>query len=670
MSHQASSVTRYLLAILLLHGLGFLPGPALAQDTELVVPEVVVSGTRSEQSTVTVPASIDVITREQIESSGASHIVDVLRGRGGVQITDQFGDGSRAFIGIRGFGETANANTLVLVDGRRLNNTDIGNPDLNSISLRDVQRIEIIRGSAGTLFGDQAVGGVINVITRRARVRQISAAASAGSFDRREARAVASQRLDNGLNYRISGEIKRSDNFRDHNTLHYRSIFANAGFEHRTGSLFAELQHIDERIETPGPLFAAELAADRQQSTPNFAADFVNTETTVTRVGVAQSFFDHWSFEGELTNRESASPFRLSSVFAPETTVSPQNRHVIDITPRLLGAYPVATGELLVTLGYDIEFSDYDITSRFGTQTNQQTQRGLYGQAVVPVASFVSLTLGARRAEVENDLRDSGPFAVFPGGAQVDDHEVVAEVGISARPTAQLRLFARRDENVRFAKVEENLFTFFGTPLATQTGVSWEAGIEWNEGRRGASLLVYRLELDNEIVFDPGTFTNLNLTETRRDGVIVDGRWQATERLGLVGSYSFLDADVLAGLFAGRKVPFVAEHIGRASAVFRANDRWQLYGEIQAIGDRVFSGDFTNALEELDGYVVLNAKAEYRYKQFRFQARVNNVLDEQYNDFGARVDLFPPPLFAAVPSPAFFPSPERNFSVTLGVELD
>ena len=646
------------------------PGAHAQDETKLVVPEVVVSGTRSQQSTVTVPASIEVISREEIESSGATHVVDVLRGRGAVQVTDQFGDGSRVFIGIRGFGETANANTLLLIDGRRLNNPDIGNPDLNSISLADVERIEIIRGSAGTLFGDQAVGGVVNIITRKARRKQLYIAGTGASHGSGVGRAIISQRFDNGLDYRVSGEVRRSDNFRDHNDLNYQSFFAQAGFAHRTGAVFAELQHVTEDLNTPGPLTAAEAAADRQQSTTNFATDFVDTETTVVRIGGSQDLIEHWSFEGELTNRESESQFRLSSVFGPEPSVSPQSRHVVQVTPRLVGAYPIGAGNLLVTLGYDLEQSDYDITSRFGTQRNEQTQHGLYAQAVVPVTSYAEVTVGARNAKVENALIDSGAFAVFPGGAQVDDEELVTEVGVSVSPIANLRVFGRRDENVRFAKVEENLFTFLGGPLNTQTGVSWEAGAEWNDGRRAASVVVYRLDLDNEIAFDPGTFTNLNLAQTRRDGLILDGRWQATGPLGLAVGYSFVEADVLAGAFQGFKVPFVAEHFGRFSADYRVNPSWQIFGEVQTVGDRVFSGDFTNALGELVGYTVLNAKAQYQYRQYKLELRVNNLLAEEYSDFGARIDLFPAPLFTATPTETFFPSPQRTFWFTLSARFD
>ena len=645
--------------------------PAAAQQTsELTVREVVVSDTRFETSNVTVPASIDIISREEIERSGARHVAEVLRGRGGVQVSDQFGDGSRVAVGVRGFGETANANTLILVDGRRLNNSDIANPDLNSISLRDVERIEIIQGSAGTLFGDQAVGGVINIITRRPQRFRAELAGVGGSYGRREATGAISQRLDNGISYRVSGEVKRSNNYRNHNDLELRSVFGSAGFEYATGDVFVELQHVVEELETPGALFPAEVAADRQQAVAALINDFADTETNVARVGIRQSILDWLSFEAEATNREVQADFFLSFRTFPGS-LGQQTRHLVGFTPRLVGAYPTRNGDLLFTIGHDLEIFDYNIESIIGTQQNDQKIRGNYAQVVVPVHRKVSVTLGARDARVENDLIDT---FIFPAGIEIDDSEFVTEAGLSFRPNDQWRLFARRDENVRFAKVDEFLNPPPGVVLRTQTGVSWETGIEWSNGVHDARVMFYRLDLDNEIAAVPGTglfgsAANINIPGTRRDGVIVAGGYRAADWLRLAGDYSFIDASVTEGPLEGNRVPFVSKHSLRLAAEVDVNERWRIFAEMQSVSDRVFSGDFDQVLgTRLPGYTVLNLKTDYRHRNWTFEARLNNVLNKEYSDFGARATIFPPPTFAPVNLPSFFPAPERNF--WLGARLE
>ena len=643
----------------------------LAEESE-TIPDVVVSATRSEQSSVTIPASITIISREQIERSGARHIADVLRGQGTIQISDPFGDGSRTSVGMRGFGETANANILILVDGRRLNNIDIGVPDLNSVSLKDVERIEIIQGSAGTLFGDQAVSGVINIITAQPRGLQAFAEYGAGSYNGYGFKAGISQLTDSGFSYRLSAESKETDNYRDNNDLNYKNLAARFGYQHSYGSVFFDGQYVDEKLNTPAALFADEVAADRRQVTSDFINDFSNTETTVMRIGGEQVLNDNWSFQAELTNRESETDFVLSFRGFPDTRSNIQNRHLVSFNPRLIGAYPTPNGDMLFTFGYDREWADYKINSVVGRQANQQDSRGSYGQAVFPIFPRTTLTLGARYASVRNDLVDG---FTFPAGIEIDDRLLVREVGIAFKPTQQWRVFIRRDENVRFAKVDEFTNPPPGVILKTQTGESYEGGIEWHQGDHSAKAVFYRLDLDNEIAFAPGqgafgAGANINLEATRRDGMIIEAVWQALENIRLAGSYSFIDARVTSGVLSGKRVPFVAENIASASVSYQATPYWNFYGEVQGVSERVFSGDFDKVLGELPGYGVVNVASDVHHKGWTLSARVNNLLDNEYSDFGARATLFPPPAFAPVELESFFPAPERNFWISLRYDYD
>ena len=636
-----------------------LPG-VVSAATE--IPAVVVSAARTEQSTLTTPASITVISREQIEASGARHINEVLRGQGGVQINDLYGDGSRATVDMRGFGDTAGSNTLILVDGRRLNNPDIAAPDLNSIALEDVERIEIVQGSAGVLFGDQAVGGVINVITRKPGALRHALKLSAGSYNTLQLHAMTSQALDSGINYLLSLDARESDNYRDHNEASYLNGFGKLGYEYDAGSVFAELQYINDELNTPGTLFADEVIADRRQVNTNFANDFSNAKTAIARLGLVQQVSDNWSLEAELTGRDTNGEFLLSSVFAPETEVSTQDRRVVEFTPRLIGFVP-AVNNTMTTLGADLVASDYKLSSRFGDQVNEQMQRSLYAQAVIPASEVLDITLGVRYAEVENDLRDSFNFA---SGQKIDDDVTVGTFGLAIKADQNWRILFRADQNYRFAKVDEYTSALpVTTPpginiLKTQEGISVETGVEWASGGDTAKLLIYQLDLENEIAFDPVNFANINLDETRRKGVIASGYWQQSKKLEYSASYTFTDAEVLSGPFAGKDIPLVARHSVLLGSDYQLTEKWQLYGELFAISDRVFAGDFNNVLGRLPGYGVINLKAGYDYRDFNFTARVNNLLNKKYSDVGQL--SFDPNTFAA--AEAFFTSPEINFMLT------
>lgn len=144
-----------------------IPFSLFAQEKEVTLDKVVVTATRDEQEIRKIPANVTVITKEKIAGSNAQAVTDVLKDEVGVVVRDLSGTGKNASVDIRGFGETGPLNTLVLVDGRRVNEIDLSGVDWTQIPLDQIERIEIVRGAGSVLFGDNAVGGVINIITKK-----------------------------------------------------------------------------------------------------------------------------------------------------------------------------------------------------------------------------------------------------------------------------------------------------------------------------------------------------------------------------------------------------------------------------------------------------------------------------------------------------------------------
>ena len=168
-----------------------LPSQSPAQEetkpsrSALTMQEIVVTGTRTEEFVNRIPANVTVIDRARIEDSNAKNISDILRSEEGIVVRDLIGNGKTAIVDLRGFGEAAASNTLVLLDGRRVNAVDLSGTDWTQIPLEQVERIEIIRGTGSVLYGDNAVGGVINIITRTPSEKwAFSAGSTLGSYSR------------------------------------------------------------------------------------------------------------------------------------------------------------------------------------------------------------------------------------------------------------------------------------------------------------------------------------------------------------------------------------------------------------------------------------------------------------------------------------------------------
>jgi len=637
--------------------------PVYAQDPPPAELEtVVVTATRSEQQQNRLPAAVTVISREDIEKSGASHLVQVLRAAGALQVTEFFGDGSRASVDSRGFGDGAHSTTLVLVDGRRLNNSDIAPPDLNSVALKDIERVEIIQGSAGVLYGDQAVGGVINIVTRSVQRLEATLEAGGGSYDTWQGRAATAQRWD-AWSLRVSGESRATGNYREHNAQDYQNALVRLGYDGTSAALSLEGGWIAEDLDTPGALYANEMAQDRRQSTGNFSQDFSDNDTAYGRLRWRQSLAEGWQLDTDLDHRVGDGAFRLSSAaFGPSAADSTQQRDITGLHPRLVGSFALGAGTALLTAGMDAQQADYELRSPFGVQTNDQRQLDVYAQLILPMTERFEATLGARAARVDNEVEDGFTFA---SPTRFDDRVEAGEAGLSWQASAAARLFARYDGNFRFAKVDE--FTNAGAPpgsgivaLRTQSGDSWETGAEFGHGPVRVRATLYRLDLDDEIAFDPTTFTTVNLDRTRRDGFMIEADLDAGPCV--VGArYHHVDADVIGGKFSGKDIPLVASQTAKITARADLPAGLTAYAEVIGVEHRPFAGDFDNTLSRLPGHAVANVSLGWRRRGLAVESRVNNVLDAQYAEYGASAP--DPNTFNETES--YFPAPERNARLTI-----
>lgn len=607
------------------------------------IEQIIVSGTRSEQPSVQIPASIQVVTAEDIKLSGASSLIQILNAQAGIQINDLIGAGSRATsISMRGFGENNVNNVLVLVDGRKLNNPSLAGPDLSAIALKDVERVEIIQGSAGTLFGDQATGGVINVITKRSKELSASVKAGRGTDDLEVYRGSISHGLDNGLFYRVSAEKVLEDNYRVNNEANYSNVLANVGYEQTSFRLFAEILQVEDKLNLPGSLNRANIASDRKQTFN--PSEFTNQSSDAYRIGGDVHLTDNWTISAEYTDRETDSAGQTSWGFDWTGTTS-----VETLNPRAVGIIATANGDILVTSGFDLQESEYqsDLTG----SDSEQSLSDFYAQVVVPVTAKISVTAGGRYSELEETDNLSG--------TDNDDDISVFQIGAAYQVNADTRLFLRRDEGFRWANIDENGYSDqpVGEILAPQESTSWEAGVETRIDAVSFSALLYQMTIDNEIYYDPTVNlfgANSNLDESDRVGIVLDSRWKVSERINLQINYSYVDAEVSAGLYSGNTVPFVASQTANLLATFVISDNWSIYVDAQHTGSRYGANDDANSNGELGGYTLYNANINWQYHQFSVNFRANNLTGKKYNGFESTGYNYA------------YPAKEETFEITAG----
>lgn len=618
---------------------------ATQKNDEKKLETVYVSATRSETAQVPVATQIKIISAEEIRLSGAKLLSEVLRTQAGIQLTDSDGSGARnVTASMRGL-SGAN-NVLVLVDGRKLNNPSLAAPALNTVSLKDVERIEIVQGSAGVLYGDQAVGGVINIITKRAVAGEVdgSVSATSGSDGLEDYTASVRQGFENGLSYSVSAQKRDADNYRDNNDTAYENVFANVRYDSEYGFVFADGQQVKDNLRLPGSISDNQAAIDRHHT--NSPNDYSNQDTDTWRFGGGVNLSEHWQLLAEYSDRNEEGIYFYDNYWGGETPAPTEySVRVKSLTPRLVGEYSTANGTAIATIGYDQIENFYESNNLWSPVNSGQEQRSYYAQLVYPLLPKLTATVGARQSEVE-DTNQS-----FTGVLAQKDDLTASEFGLNYQFTNEWRLFGRYAESFRFGNADENgLVAKDVVFLNPQTGETFELGTEWQASAGSVSYSLYSMTLNDQIVYDSNVpnnqfykGANINLPDSERRGFTLDADTVLSDELALRFNYTYTDAEVVEGSYDGKQVPFVAENSAAFTVLFTPAAPLTFSLESIYTGSRYKGDDENNAQAKLDPLTVFNLAAVYSYRQLELSARLNNITNELYAGYHSIWGQYPQP---------------------------
>ncbi len=616
----------------------------------------ITSGSSTDSMTTAVPASTIVLDQELIEQKSPDSLGELLSGVAGIQISN---NGGGEVVSLRGISsENSASNVMILVDGRRLNNNDISRPDLNSVFIGSIERVEIFQGSAAVLYGDQAVGGVINIITKDnyfagADGLEGSVNLSIGSYNKRALQASVTEKFSQNLWFSGDFDFLDTDNYRDHTAAEKSSSQLRMDYQKNDSLFYVELERVNDNFERSGGLTLAELEQDRTQVLSNFTNDFSNTETDIARIGVEAKLSEQWLYKVDAFTRE-AEQVSISSGRTFTGSQSETERSHGGLNPRLSGKYKLGAGDLSILLGADYNVSD--IVFGWGRE-NQQTTRDIFFQTTVPLTRKFDVVFGSRKSKVQDELIDP---SLYPSGTEFKNSTTASELGLAFSPNKNMRYYLRVAESYRLAKVDEQAYTSPGVlGLDPQTGLSKEMGADLNIDKSTISVNIYELALEDEIIYDStaptpvgGFFAgaNVNADKSLRKGVSLAYNYaQPAYQLGF--NVNSVDAKFDSGANSGNDIPFVADITTGVFFNYSGIKNTNIRLDSTYVGDRFAVSDNANSGEKVDSYSVFNLTTIYRLNNRSYQFKVNNLFDEEYESYVVEGS-----------DRVYTPAPTRNFT--------
>ncbi len=636
-----------------------------AVDNEVpVMDKVIVTASRQKEKIAMVPANVTVISAQEIAASPAETVPELLRNTAGIVVNDITGNGRNITVDLRGFGETAPLNTLLLIDGRRINQADLSGVDWTLIPKDRIERIEVVYGGRGSvLYGDNAAGGVINIITKKGDELHFSGGMTAGSYDTFSSRLAGSGSTES-LSYALSGNFRRSDGYRDNSGTDAKDVGLNLEYfpVDRFKVALTSGYHEDD-TEVPGSLLLSDLANGVSRTASTTPDDFSDTKDYYAQLEPEFYFTDtsYFKLESSARRKENSAFFSyVGGTFDAATdidtlTASPQ----LVINEKLFGH----TSKLVA--GFDFTKSEEDIDNDsvfFGSSSIasfdlSKEDTAVYGNAEVSITDSVAISGGYRY--------DRAKFKSFTSGISdsVNMHVNVYNGGVTYTFSDKGSVYAGYARSFRFPVLDE-MFSFFtnsfDTILEPQTTDDFEIGTRLQFGPEiNVGVNFFRLNTEKEIFFNPATFANENLDgDTIRQGVEITVS-KSFEKVSLNGSYTFRDTEIDGGTYDGKDIPNVPRHQFTVGAEAKILENVQLNLDGSYIGKRPFISDFANAADYQESYFYLTAKLAYLFKNGSAYLTIKNLLNEKYSEFGG---------INFQGEPGIQPAPGINFLV--GVTLD
>ena len=632
--------------------------PAAAQQTPPLaptrLPEVVVTSARIPDQTVSLenfPGNVTVVTAKEIAASPAFTLPELLRQQAGFTLLDSAGFGAHlAPFSLRGYGEKSG--TLVLVDGVRMNDGGTGFFLWNSVPLQNIERVEIIRGGASTIYGEGGAGGVINIITKDAAAKPLagSAGAEVGNLGFYSGHVEFSGRT-NIVGYSVSAERKEWSGWREHSNFRDWNAQAKISADTAVGKFTLGYTYHTEHSEDAGQLTSAQYQANPRQAG---AFRFVY-EDTVHRgsLDYAKEFSSGWTASAKMHGQTYDSAFPLFAGTGRETTFGGvwQVRQQAEYFNR----------DNTFTLGGEAMQDDF--SQQFGgppTIDNSTVWSG-FVQDAFKVTKTTTLTGGLRFDRRSSFL--NVPFA-FPAFTGTKENNVWSpSVSLSQELAEKTSAWLSYSQTHRLASANDIVSAdprFASNPsLVPLNAKTWEIGLRAERSPLlAATIAAFHSQVDNDIFSDAfGSPANGNAI---RRGVEVALKSKPADWLELHGTATYTDAHFDGGPNDGRRQVLVPEWQLTAGVSIHPAKGWTWTIEDQFVTGQVRILDLANQLPRNE-FNVINTRLSYTWRQLTTYVAVNNLLDRRYEQFPSANP------FAGPIVPAHSPAAGINFRAGINV---
>ena len=592
--------------------------------SQTALKEVVVTATRFAEPAAALPFGVSVVTAAEIQASGVNTVNEaVMKLLGVVGRLDTSG-GNNYSLDLRGFGQTADSNQVVIVDGLRLNESDLTTAALSSIPIGSVERIEVLRGTGAVLYGEGATGGVIVVTTKAGIGAQRKSSAqvygAAGGQGLREARGSAVI-AGGGFSVDVAASERHSDGHRVNFASQSNALAATGQWSNDWLRLGVRAGRDAVSSGLPGELTAAQFASNPGQA--KNLTDYGASQKHQSGV-FAEMLLGDWQIAADASRRaKKYDSFSFGSLYAYD--VASSNGSLRARHEGKLGGFAN-----VFIAGIDKGHWESTITQSafkpIGTVARSDNSAFYLKDDLTVPGSQTRLSLGWRTEGIRKFESLSG--------AVIDERQHAWEAGVSQPVGGGATLYGRAGRSFRLGNTDEFSFTNPLVTLRPQTSRDLEFGARWKNTTTAVEARWYRSVLRDEIGYDPagngpfGPFgANINFDPTRRQGLELEGRHALADSLDLRLNAAWRQAVFTAGQYTGNDVMLVPRRTLALRADWRPAPGHSLNAGVQWVASQ--SPDFGNTCR-MPSYATADLRYAYQWGAAELALGIANLADRKY----------------------------------------
>lgn len=599
--------------------------------------EVVVEATKMEKKEKDIPATVYVITKEDIEQTDYRNIGEVLQKIPGVFTQDKYHSGYNV-ISFRGVGLHSHVTRgiLVLVDGISINQAD-GRVDFEGIDLENVEKIEVIKGPVSALYGSNGMSGVINIVTKKIPDKfEPKIKGSIGSFLTREINANAGGRIGK-FGLRLNFTDRGSDGYRKRNSWSSDTIDSKFDVDlNRYGNLLFSADYTTSNKDITGPLDKEQYENRSEENTKNFA----KSDIDLARLGLTHK--KAWGESLDLTTNLFFRNKKHEGGYS-DTSTSDDELNLFGGEVRLLKSFPLLGRKDSLVSGISAEREGGDSKTYKLDANGNKTKLTADGNSIYQkigcylhndynVLDPLMLSLGVRYDHVHYNWKDRLQSKVDSS----DSTSVSAwspKFGLAYNPVENLTIFGNIGRGFNPPLISQ---LFVGSSTTTPNpDLKPEYLTNYEVGARGQlldrlnySISFFRMEFTDQMLRDDDTGKYENAGDTRHQGIEVMADVNLFEGLVFSINYAYLDAKFTdyPG-YDGNYIKNAPKNQGGAGLTYTHPGGFTGNINLVWMGKYYMDNENVNAYS---GYCVVNTKFSYKWKQFFTSFYINNLFNTNY----------------------------------------